>query len=119
MHKILIVDDEAQIVELLTMVLDGDERQLLPAYDGAEALEIVRRMQPHAVLSDVMMPGLDGRELCRCIKSDPALDYTPVILMSAGRSIDLGECGADAFIQKPFDISAVVDMLERFLDTPA
>ncbi len=119
MHKVLIVDDEAQIVELLTMVLDGAGCELLPAYDGAEALEIVRSEQPHAVLSDVMMPGLDGRELCRCIKSDPGLNYTPVILMSAGRSIDLSECGADAFIQKPFDISTVADVVERFLDTPA
>ncbi len=115
LSKILIVDDEAQLVELLLMVLDDGQCELLCAYDGEEALELVRRERPHVVLSDVMMPRLNGQDLCRQIKADSELVHIPVILMSAMHRLDASECGADELIRKPFDIAVVRRTVDRFL----
>ena len=115
MNKVLIVDDEAQMVELLRMVLDDGQRELLAAYDGEEALEIALRERPHLVLSDVMMPHLNGQELCRRIKADSDLAHIPVVLMSAMHRLDASECGADELIHKPFDITSVQEVVGRFL----
>ena len=115
MQKVLIVDDEADIVTLLTMALGRDGRVLLTAYDGHEALEIVREQQPQLILTDVMMPRLDGRELCRHVRADPAISGAKVILMSAGYNIDPRECDADELIRKPFDIFAVAETVDRYL----
>ena len=113
--KVLIVDDEAEIVELIAMVLDDGKVALLTAYDGEQALEIVRKQHPHLVLSDVMMPRLDGRELCKRIKGDPDTQGTVIILMSAVHRIDPADCGADELIRKPFDIISVTETVNRFL----
>ncbi|MDP9382253.1 MAG: response regulator [Chloroflexota bacterium] len=118
MKKILIVDDEEEIVALLAMLLDGDA-SVLSAYDGEQALEMVREHQPELVLTDVMMPRLDGRALCRLIRSDPATARTRVILMSAGRWLDAGECGADGLIHKPFDIPLLLQTVSRYLKDAA
>ena len=115
MKKILVVDDEAEIVELISMVLEDGDYFVLSAYDGEQALEIVREERPDLVLSDVMMPRLDGRELCKRIRSDPSTEATVVILMSAIHRIDPGECAADELIRKPFDITAVTETVDRYL----
>ena len=115
MKQILVVDDEAEIVELLTMLLDGDGRSILPAYEGTTALRIVREQRPHLVISDVMMPGIDGRELCRIIRSDPELEGISIVLMSAVNKLDLRECQEDVFISKPFDIFTVQQTIDSLL----
>ncbi len=115
MKKMLIVDDEAQIVELLLMVLDDGQCELLTAYDGEEALEIALRERPHVVLSDVMMPRLNGQELCRRIKADPQLAHIPVLLMSAMHRLETSECGADELIHKPFDVTTLRKRVGHFL----
>ena len=117
-QKVLIVDDEVEITDLVSLVLEGDGLSLLVAYDGEEALGIVREERPHVVLSDIMMPRLDGRELCRAIRSDPSTRDTAIILMSAATQVDAGECDADELISKPFDIGFMVDVVHRFL-TPS
>ena len=83
MKKILVADDEDGIVRLITAILDGADVTLIAAHDGSEALENVRAQRPDLVLCDVMMPGLDGRELCRIIEANPDLAGTPVVLISA------------------------------------
>lgn len=119
LKKILIVDDEAQLVELLLMVLDDGQSELLCAYDGEEALELVRRERPHVILSDVMMPRLNGQDLCRQIKADSELVHIPVILMSAMHRLDASECGAEELIRKPFDIMTVRETVSRLLSNAA
>ncbi len=111
----LVVDDEVDIVELPSLVLDGDGRTILRAYDGMTALAIARERHPDLVISDVMMPGIDGRELCHLIQSDPELAGTQVMLMSAVRKLDLRGCDEDVFIRKPFDIDAVEQAVKRLL----
>ncbi len=116
MKKVLIVDDEAEIVELVSMVLEDDDLSLLAAYDGEQALQIVRAERPDVVLSDIMMPRLDGRELCRQIKADPDIRDTIIILMSAVHRTEAADCGADELIRKPFDIASVTQMVSHYLD---
>jgi CheY-like chemotaxis protein len=113
--KVLVVDDEADIVAVLAAVLADHDVTVLPAYDGREALEIARRERPDLVLSDLMMPGLDGRELCRRIKADPDLSGTRVALMSAVYKLDLRECGEDAFVPKPFGLDRLAGTIRRLL----
>lgn len=115
MKSVLIVDDEAEIVELLCMVLEDDDMTVCAAYDGEQALEIVRQEHPHLVLTDVMMPRLDGLELCRAISSDPETSSTAIILMTTAHRLDLSACDAQHVITKPFDINSVVGTVQRVL----
>ncbi len=115
MKKVLIVDDEPEVVELISIVLDRDDLQLLEAYDGDDALEIVQAERPDLMITDLMMPGLDGIELCRRVKADPVSSGMMIITMSARRELYAEDCGADEFIRKPFDITDVVATVDRLL----
>jgi CheY-like chemotaxis protein len=116
MKKVLVVDDEADIVELVSMILDEAEVDLLAAYDGQEAPKIVAEQHPDLVLTDVMMPRLNGSELCDRIKADPATSDTVVIFMTAHRRS--GPCAADGCIYKPFDNSQMLSLVQQHLTPP-
>ncbi len=111
----MIVDDEVEIVELIGLILGGDGHEVFGAYDGREALELVRRERPELVITDLMMPGMDGNELCRAIKSDPELSGTSVLLMSAMYKLSLRECDEDGYIPKPFGVTGMREMVNRLL----
>ena len=98
---------------LAQMLADGGHRTL-QAVHGAEALELVGKERPDLVVSDVMMPVLNGAELCRRLKagSDPPL--IPVILMSAAGPRVADGTGADAVIAKPFDLADMEALVERW-----
>lgn len=114
MAKVLVVDDEEYIVDLLSLLLEDDGHVPLRAYNGREALDLAIRDQPALVIADVMMPVMDGEELVRRIKGDPALAQTPVILMSALGSIRRRSI-ADDFVSKPFDLELVRKVINKFL----
>jgi len=106
MHKILIVDDQADIRRMMNIAL-GEDFDLLEAEDGLTALEMVRQHRPDVVLLDVMMPGgLDGLQVLEVIRNDPKLKHTRVILVSAKGQVsdyELGmQMGANAYFVKPF-----------------
>lgn len=111
---VLVVDDEAAIALVLADALGEEGLHTLVAHDGREALEAVRAHRPRLVLTDVMMPRMDGRALCREIRADPVLSGTKVVFVTAVR-VDPAECGADGLIRKPFDVDEVVDTVERLL----
>ncbi len=115
MKKVLIVDDEPEVVELISIVLDRDDLQIFEAYDGEEALEVVLAEQPDLMITDLMMPGLDGIELCKRVKADPISSAMMIITMSARRELYAEDCGADEFIRKPFNITDVVASVDRLL----
>ena len=108
--KVLIAEDDNHIREGLAEVLEGEGYRTLPARDGSEALDVFKREKPDLVCLDIMMPGVDGYEVCKEIRrQDPAV---PIIFISAkSEEIDrvLGlELGADDFIMKPFGVREVI-----------
>jgi DNA-binding response OmpR family regulator len=104
-ESLLIVDDNEEILEFLSEVL-GDNYQLHLALNGADALNLLDNQMVSLVISDIMMPGIDGFELCQAIKSNVDYCHIPIILLTAKNTytaqIDGLEAGADAYIQKPF-----------------
>lgn len=113
---ILLVDDEPDILKVLTTMLSGQYR-LLTAANGREGLEIIRQELPQVIISDIMMPELDGLELCRLVKNDPLTCHIPVILLTARSSqkdrIEGLEQGADAYLVKPFSQAELFVRLEQ------
>ncbi|WMW26044.1 response regulator [Methanolobus sediminis] len=104
--KILIVDDEKINIAVLTSYLT-DNYDVITAYSGEEALKIVKNDVPDLILLDVVMPGMDGFDVCRIIKHDYKLDFIPIIMLTALTSRDDHqkgiEVGADDFLKKPAD----------------
>lgn len=104
---IVVVDDLQANIELLTRLLTRDGYTVHAATDGASALALVERVRPDLVLSDVMMPAMNGFDLCRRLKSDRATRLTPVVLVTSlgerADRIEGIEAGADDFLTKPFD----------------
>ncbi len=114
-RTVLVVDDEVVIVQIVTLLLESEGTRVLAAYRGDEALEVVRRERPDLVISDLMMPGLGGHELCQRIKADPELAHIPVVLMSAVHKLDVRTCDEDAFVPKPFDLETLLATIDRLL----
>ena len=102
-RKILVVDDDRKTVDLVRLYLEKDDYQVLTAYDGQAALELARQNRPDLLVLDVMLPKLDGLDLCRVLRAEAP---TPIILLTARTSEDdklLGlDLGADDYVTKPF-----------------
>ena len=119
MQTILVVDDEQSIVEVLTDVLEYAGYRVLSAANGQAALTCLEQTPVDLVLSDVMMPQMDGRTLCQRIQTNPAHRRLPVILMSAARSgLKLEGCDYAALLGKPFEIDEVIRLVKGVLGTP-
>ncbi|MBF6614390.1 MAG: response regulator [Chloroflexi bacterium] len=107
MSKILIVDDEPVIVELLEEHLHSEGYQTVHAYSGEEALQVLGESAPDLVILDLMLPGMDGYEVCRLMQQDTRLNHIPVIMLTARSAVPnkvMGyQRGADDYIVKPFD----------------
>jgi len=104
--KILAVDDVPQNVRLLEAILGPQGYTVIPASSGAEALERAVTERPDLILLDVLMPEMNGYEVCRALRDDPATRFLPVVMITSSDAADrllAIESGADDFIQKPFD----------------
>jgi len=103
---ILVIDDNADLRRYIKQLFD-DEFEVLDADNGSSGLEMINKHMPDIVISDVMMQGLSGIELCSRIKDDASLRHIPIILLTASSSAEIKlkgiECGADDFISKPFE----------------
>jgi DNA-binding response OmpR family regulator len=113
---LLVVDDEPSILETTRFILECEGYHVLTARDGEEALATIRRERPPIVLLDVMIPKLNGFEVCRRIRQDPELDQTFVLILTArGQKADEAmamEAGADTYMRKPFDDEEILDCIE-------
>ena len=115
-QKILIVDDDVNIAELIDLYLTKECFQTMMVHDGEEALKVFDTFQPNLILLDLMLPGIDGYQVCREIR---AKSNTPIIMLSAkGEIFDkvLGlELGADDYVIKPFDSKELVARVKAVL----
>lgn len=124
MKKILIVDDEPHIVELVRVSLEDCDYELHDAVDGEEALQMAREILPNLILLDVMLPRMDGFDVCRQLKEDPRTRHIEVILLTAKSQDDdvrAGmRAGADAYITKPFSpMRLLAEVQTRLSGQPA
>ena len=115
MATILVVDDESPIVALLEDILEENGHIVFTAHNGRAAFDTARQEHPDLVISDVMMPVLDGIGLSRMLREEPATAGMLVILMSAARPPDLAAAGAVAFMGKPFMVEQVNALIARHL----
>ena len=118
--KILIVEDEESILILLSRIFSfTKEYQILLARDGKEALDIIQKDSQDIIILDILLPKLNGYELCKLLKSDAAMSQVKVLMLSGmTQESDLQkarEVGADACMTKPFSITRLVEKVEELL----
>ncbi|MHB8073803.1 response regulator [Desulfosporosinus fructosivorans] len=122
MAKILVVDDEEPIQELLRFNLEKEGYLVSVAKDGQEALQNVENDQPDLLVLDLMLPGMDGLEVCRKLRSNPKFQQIPIIMLTAkGEEFDkvLGlELGADDYMTKPFSPRELLARIKARLRRP-
>ncbi len=114
-HKVLVVDDEPDLLKLLAFLLRHEGYEVISARDGMGALEAAQRERPDLILLDVVLPDMDGREVCRRLRNSPATAGTPIWMVSARtQNADIEQslqAGADKHVAKPFkprDITASI-----------
>lgn len=125
-ESIVVIDDEDDIRELIRYNLSKEGFEVIPAVSGEEGLAIIRSTKPDMVILDLMLPGIDGLEVCRQLKQDPILKSIPVIMVSArGGEPDVVsglELGADDYVPKPFSprvlLARVKSVLRRGKSAP-
>lgn len=118
-EKILIVDDEEHILELLKFNLENAGFKVVTASNGIEALEYLKNFMPKLILLDLMLPGMDGYDVCKEIRRNKNLSHIPIIMITA-RSEELDkilglELGADDYITKPFSIRELIARVKAVL----
>lgn len=124
-HKILVIDDEKDILDLVEYNLKQNGYKVICVATGEEALESARSLRPDLILLDLMLPGVDGFEVCKILKRDPDTSDIPIVILTAkGEDIDVVtglELGADDYITKPFSphvlIARVRAVLRKSLST--
>lgn len=117
--KVLIVDDELDIVETLKFMLESEGITCITAYDGEEALNLAKSENPDLMILDVMLPKINGYKICRLLKFDAKYKQIPILMVTARSQEEdraIGEeTGADEYITKPFEINEVVEKVKNYL----
>ncbi|GAB7027975.1 response regulator transcription factor [Geotalea toluenoxydans] len=117
--KILIVEDEESLLKLESILLSSKGYSVVGVMDGKAALEEVKVNRPDLVVLDVMLPEMDGFEVCRHIKENPETSSIPVVMLTAKKSnndVERGkQAGAEAYITKPFKSAKVIEVIEGLI----
>ena len=120
MAKILVVDDEPDIVRAVVRIMEARDHTVRTAHDGFEALEKVREEPPEVIILDLNLPGMNGFEVCKRLRDDPATRAIPIVMMTAAYvSIEDARrghsSGADEYVVKPFLREVLIHNVERLL----
>jgi twitching motility two-component system response regulator PilG len=117
--KILIVEDEFNLLKFQSILLASRGYEVKAVMDGQAALNAVATMKPDLLLLDIMLPEINGLEVCRQVKANEVTRHIPVVMLTAKKSTEdliRGEqVGADAYITKPFKSAMVLETIQRFL----
>ncbi len=118
--RILIVDDERDIVETIQFMLESEGFECLLAYDGEDALLKARTENPDLILLDIMLPKINGYQVCRLLKSDEEYKHLPIIMLTAKvQESDKfwgKESGADDYVTKPFEMEKLIQKIQGYLE---
>lgn len=120
-RKVLVVDDDQELVELITEVLERDGRfEVRSVNNGFDAGMMVKEYRPDIIVLDIMLPDINGREVCQRVRGDKTMDDVKIICISGmveeDRVADLRAAGADDFMHKPFEIERLLDRMCQLLD---
>ncbi len=119
MHRILIVDDEPNIVLALELLMKREGYEIQSVDDGQKAFDAVREFRPDLIILDIMMPKMDGYEVCQRIRADASLKDISIIMLTAkGREVEREKglaLGADYYITKPFSTREVMLRIKEIL----
>jgi CheY-like chemotaxis protein len=118
-RRILVVDDDPRLLHVVSMYLTIEGYDVDAELDGAEGLRSLESARPDLVILDIMMPGIDGLEVCRRIKTDPRTRSIPVLMftaLSGDDDVESGRAaGADRFINKPFSLVGLATVIRSYL----
>ena len=117
--KVLVIDDEPEITEIVDSFLSEAGYQVMIENIPQNAVEIAKNFKPNIILLDIMMPDVDGYDICEALKKDPNLSTTPVIFLTGkDRNDDMGrsfKAGGDMFIKKPFSCERLLEIVNIVL----
>lgn len=121
--RVLIVEDQAVISNMLRMRLEANNYEVISAADGEEGLEKARKENPNLIILDIMLPKMDGYRICQLLKADPKYKTIPIIISSGRTPQEVRkvskEVGADAFVSKPFEAEELLSKMKELLEKPA
>jgi CheY-like chemotaxis protein len=112
MALILTVDDEPDVLFLLRVIFERAGHSVMEAQNGGVALEAIQQQKPDVIITDLMMPVMDGREFVENLKQDPKTSSIPIIMLTANPN---GAVGADVVMRKPFSNSEIVEQVESLV----
>lgn len=118
--KILFIEDEPDQIKMISLRLEKNGYEVISSLDGAEGLRMAVREKPDLILLDVIMPGMDGFEVCRQLRKDPVTRHIPIISTTAAGMDDVEhQCltaGADDCVRKPYESSDLLVKIRRLLE---
>lgn len=118
-EKILIVDDDPDILDVLKITLEGEGYEILEGHDGQEALDIIKKTMPDLLITDFKMPKMDGDKVCRILKEDILVQHMPIIMLTGKGEVSDKvhgiSCGADDYVVKPFEPEELVARVKMVL----
>lgn len=115
--RILAVEDEPDILEILKLIFSGEGYDVETSSSGKDVFSIINTFHPHVIVMDIMLGELDGRDICKNLKSNNSTNHIPVIMVSAHPGIEktISDVGANDFLPKPFDINELLDKVQNHM----
>ncbi len=121
--KVMIIDDEKDLLEELSIRMESCQWDVIIASNGLEGLEMVKKGKPDLIVLDVVMPKMNGYQVCRSLKADPATQHIPIILLTAmAQANDKAygkEMGASDYLSKPCDVRVLIEKMKVLLIQPS